>query len=110
VVTSAADVPTAIDRLRSLGYAYQGDKGIRGREAFMWPRGARPHHLYVVIRGSEPHLDHLHFRNYLREHPNVAREYAVLKASLAEQHGDDRLAYTNAKSDFVTGVLRPARG
>jgi GrpB-like predicted nucleotidyltransferase (UPF0157 family) len=110
VVSSAADVPMAIDRLRSLGYVYQGDKGIGGREAFMWPRGARPHHLYVVVRGSGPHLDHLRFRNYLRDHPDVAREYAVLKASLAEQHGGDGLGYTNAKSDFVTGVLRAARG
>jgi GrpB-like predicted nucleotidyltransferase (UPF0157 family) len=106
VVPSATDVPTAIERLRSLGYVYQGDKGFRGREAFMWPRGARPHHLYVVVRGSRPHLDHIRFRNYLRDHPEVAREYAALKTSLAAQHGDDRLGYTNAKTDFVTGVLR----
>jgi GrpB-like predicted nucleotidyltransferase (UPF0157 family) len=77
VVRSAEDVPTAIERLRALGYVYQGDKGIRGREAFMWPRGARAHHLYVVVRGSQPHLDHIHFRDYLRDHPEVAREYAA---------------------------------
>jgi GrpB-like predicted nucleotidyltransferase (UPF0157 family) len=109
VVRSAADVPTAIERLRSLGYVYQGDKGIRGREAFMWPRGARPHHLYVVVQGSPPHLDHIHFRNYLRDHPDVAREYGALKTNLAEQHGDDQLGYTDAKTDFITGVLRAAR-
>jgi GrpB-like predicted nucleotidyltransferase (UPF0157 family) len=50
VVASADDVPAAIERLRSRGYVYQGDKGIKGREAFLWPRGARPHHLYVVVR------------------------------------------------------------
>jgi len=110
VVRSADDVPTAIERLRSLGYVYQGDKGIRGREAFMWPPGATPHHLYVVVDGSRPHAEHIHFRNYLREHPDVAREYAALKTNLAEQHGDDRLGYTNAKTEFIAGVLRAARG
>jgi GrpB-like predicted nucleotidyltransferase (UPF0157 family) len=110
VVGSADDVPTAIERLRSLGYVYQGDKGIRGREAFMWPPGASPHHLYVVVQGSQPYLDHLEFRNYLRDHPEVTREYAALKTKLAEQHSDDRLGYTDAKTEFVTRVLRAARG
>jgi GrpB-like predicted nucleotidyltransferase (UPF0157 family) len=109
VVGSIDDVPTAIERLRSLGYVYQGDKGVRGREAFLWPRGAQPHHLYVVVAGSEPYLDHIHFRGYLRDHPEVGREYAALKKRLAEQHGNDELAYTNAKTDFITAVLGVAR-
>src|SRR5262245_21423390 len=45
VLSSADDMPAAIERLRSLGYVYQGDKGIEGRDAFMWPPNARPHHL-----------------------------------------------------------------
>ena len=109
VVGSGEDVPSAIERLRSLGYVYQGDKGIRGREAFMWPRGARPHHLYVVERGGQPYLDHVEFRDYLREHPEAASDYAELKKTLAQRHGDDRLGYTDAKTEFVTGVLRAAR-
>jgi GrpB-like predicted nucleotidyltransferase (UPF0157 family)/chloramphenicol 3-O-phosphotransferase len=109
VIRSADDAPTAIERLRSLGYLYQGDKGVRGREAFMWPPGAEPHHLYVVVADSQPHEDHVHFRNYLRQHPEVAQEYAALKTTLAEQHRDDRLGYTNAKSEFITGVLQLAR-
>jgi GrpB-like predicted nucleotidyltransferase (UPF0157 family) len=110
VVRSADDVPSAIERLRQLGYVYQGDKGIRGREAFMWPRGARPHHLYVVVDGNAPHADHVDFRDYLRESPTAAKEYAFLKTSLADQHRDDSLAYTEAKTEFITGVLRAARG
>ena len=110
VIRSLDDVPTAIERLRSLGYVFQGDKGIRGREAFLWPPGARPHHLYVVGAGSRPHVDHIHFRDHLREHPDVAQEYAALKKSLAAQHGGDPLGYTNAKTAFVAGALRAARG
>jgi GrpB-like predicted nucleotidyltransferase (UPF0157 family) len=110
VVPSPEDVPSATERLRSLGYVYQGDKGIRGREAFMWPRGATPHHLYVVVEGSQRHTDHIRLRDYLRRHPEVAQEYAALKKKLAEQHRDDRLGYTNAKTEFIAGVLRAARG
>jgi GrpB-like predicted nucleotidyltransferase (UPF0157 family) len=107
-VASSDDVLTAIERLRSLGYLYQGDKGIKGREAFMWPNGARPHHLYVVVQGNEPHRKHIAFRNHLREHPEVARDYAALKTRLAEQHAEDRLGYTDAKDAFVAQVLRAA--
>jgi GrpB-like predicted nucleotidyltransferase (UPF0157 family) len=105
VVRSPDDVPTAIERLRALGYVYQGDKGIPGREAFMWPSGARAHHLYVVVDGSPPHADHVRFRDHLREHPDVAQRYAALKTSLADRFRDDRLGYTNAKTEFITGVL-----
>jgi len=105
VLRSAEDVPAAIDRLRELGYVYQGDKGIPGREAFLWPPGATPHHLYVVVAGSEPLRQHLAFRDYLREHPDVAHEYGALKRQLAEEYRDDRLGYTEAKSEFVRGVL-----
>jgi GrpB-like predicted nucleotidyltransferase (UPF0157 family) len=105
VVRSAAHVPAAIERLRGLGYVYQGDKGIPGREAFRWPRGATPHHLYVVVAGSEPLREHLAFRDHLRAHPEVAEEYGALKRRLAEEYRDDRLGYTEAKSEFVSGVL-----
>jgi GrpB-like predicted nucleotidyltransferase (UPF0157 family) len=108
VVRSAEDVPDAIERLRELGYVYQGDKGISGRDAFMWPPHAPRHHLYVVVEGSKPHVDHVRFRDYLRNHPQVAREYAELKRALADQHRNDRAGYTEAKAEFIARVLADA--
>jgi GrpB-like predicted nucleotidyltransferase (UPF0157 family) len=109
VVRSADDVPAATERLRALGYVYQGDKGIAGQEAFLWPPDAPPHHLYVVVAGSGPHAAHVRFRDYLRQHPEAAREYAALKRELAGRYAHDRLGYTKAKSDFVAGVLEASR-
>lgn len=109
VVSSTDDVPEAIERLREFGYIHQGDKGITGREAFMWPQGAPPHHLYIVVAGNKPHLDHLQFRDYLREHSDVAAEYGSLKKQLADRHGDDRVAYTAAKTEFIARALRDIR-
>jgi GrpB-like predicted nucleotidyltransferase (UPF0157 family) len=105
VVPSTEDVPTAIERLRGLGYVYQGDKGIPGREAFLWPPAAIPHHVYVVVADSGPLLAHRAFRDHLRTNPEVAQEYGALKRRLAEEYRDDRLGYTEAKSEFVLGVL-----
>ena len=34
-----ADVAEAITRLGQIGYVPEGDRGIRGREAFRWPDG-----------------------------------------------------------------------
>ncbi|HEY2868149.1 MAG TPA: GrpB family protein [Gaiellales bacterium] len=105
-VPAAADVPEAIERLRALGYVYQGDKGIRGREAFLWPPGAPVHHLYVVVAGDRPHRDHVRLREHLREHPEAVKAYAALKRDLAARYGMDRVAYTEAKTAFVVQTLR----
>jgi GrpB-like predicted nucleotidyltransferase (UPF0157 family) len=106
VVSSADHVPVAIERLRELGYVYQGDKGITGREAFLWPAGAPVHHLYVVVEGGDPHTNHIRFRDRLRRDPRMAAEYAALKRGLADEHDADRLGYTEAKTAFVERTLR----
>jgi GrpB-like predicted nucleotidyltransferase (UPF0157 family) len=109
VVRSGDDVPDAVEALRTLGYVYQGDKGIPGREAFLWPQGAPPHHVYVVVRGSDPYANHVGFRDHLRTHPGVAGEYGALKLELAERYRDDRLAYTDAKTEFIARAMEAAR-
>jgi GrpB-like predicted nucleotidyltransferase (UPF0157 family) len=68
----------------------------------MWPPHTARHHLYVVVEGSKPHVDHIRFRDYLPDHPEVARRYAELKRALAEQHRDDREAYAEAKAEFIS--------
>jgi GrpB-like predicted nucleotidyltransferase (UPF0157 family)/chloramphenicol 3-O-phosphotransferase len=109
VVGSPEDVPTAILTLAGLGYAYQGDEGISGRETFRSAPASASHHLYVVVAGGEPHRAHVDFRNYLRTHPESARRYAALKHELAERFKDNRTGYTEAKSAFVETVLSAAR-
>jgi GrpB-like predicted nucleotidyltransferase (UPF0157 family) len=68
----------------------------------------RTHHLHLVPYNSPLWKERLIFRNYLRSHLEVAREYAELKYRLAEQYRFDREAYTEAKGEFIQGVLRKA--
>jgi GrpB-like predicted nucleotidyltransferase (UPF0157 family) len=69
----------------------------------------RTHHLHLVPIDSQVWVDRLVFRDHLRQHPTVAAEYAVLKASLAERYRADREAYTEAKAPFVARILSAAR-
>jgi GrpB-like predicted nucleotidyltransferase (UPF0157 family) len=71
-----------------------------------WPH---THHVHVVEAGGEEERHTLTFRDYLRGHPDAAREYAALKRELARQHGGataaSREAYADAKTAFVTRIL-----
>lgn len=55
-------------------------------------------HVHLRYVGDN---DELYFRDYLLEHPQVAKEYETLKLDLANQFRHDRDAYTNAKSEFI---------
>lgn len=68
------------------------------------PDGARKCHVHLMLRGHPAWIRQVAFRDYLRAHPDCAREYAELKRSLAEKLHDDRHAYTMAKTEFVERV------
>jgi len=108
LLRSAADLPLAINRLKSSGYEHQGDLGVDGREAFRTPKDEPAHHLYVCRPSSEEFKWHIAFRDHLRTHPEDAHAYAALKRTLATKFFNDRDAYTQGKTEFVTDVLRRA--
>jgi GrpB-like predicted nucleotidyltransferase (UPF0157 family) len=65
--------------------------------------GMRTHHIHMV-EADFPHWGALAFRDYLRVHPDVAAEYAVLKQRLAAQYPNDRTAYTEGKGEFIARI------
>jgi GrpB-like predicted nucleotidyltransferase (UPF0157 family) len=66
----------------------------------------------VVQSGGLEERRTLAFRDFLREHADVAREYVTLKRHLASQvnarEALSREAYANAKSGFVDRVVQMA--
>ena len=98
------------DRLAALGYLYAP---YRASEMHWFckpdPR-RRTHHLHLVPTDSSRFRDELAFRDYLRSHRDVAREYCALKLALAREFEHDREAYTAAKADFIRTALTRARG
>ncbi|MFA5895809.1 MAG: GrpB family protein, partial [Thermoplasmata archaeon] len=70
---------------------------------------ARTHHLHMVEFGGAFWTRNLLFRDWLRTHPEDARRYAALKYDLARRYRDDREAYTDAKTEFIEGIVEKAR-
>jgi GrpB-like predicted nucleotidyltransferase (UPF0157 family) len=106
VVPERPDVQTAISRLATLGYVHKGDLGIKGRQAFANPDGLSAHNLYLCPRDSAALANHLAIRNYLRSHPEAAREYGELKRHLAERFPHDIDGYVDGKTTMLLTILR----
>jgi GrpB-like predicted nucleotidyltransferase (UPF0157 family) len=109
VLASSLDLPKAIHLFAALGYAHQGDLGVKGREAFRWPGRVR-HHVYVLIEGAAELRRHIAFRDALRANAVIRDEYARLKRLLGTQYAGDRDAYTAGKSDFIRATIGPLSG
>lgn len=63
-------------------------------------------HVHLRHAGDN---DELYFRDYLNDHPQLAREYEALKLQLWKQFEHDRDAYTNGKSDFIATITDKAK-
>jgi GrpB-like predicted nucleotidyltransferase (UPF0157 family) len=74
-------------------------------------RGLRTHHIHMLTRRStfREHWDRLLFRDYLIEHPRIVQEYVNLKISLAAAYPNDRVAYTNGKTEFIQRITAEAK-
>ncbi len=108
VVMDSYDVlPMIIERLEKVGYEYEGNLGIEGREAFKRPRedGLMKYHLYVCPKDGKGYLEHIAFRDYLRENETAKKEYEALKTNLAKKYRYDIDNYCGKKTEFVRGIL-----
>lgn len=66
------------------------------------------HHLYVCTVDNSEYKRHIIFRDYLKNHPQEAKEYGDLKQKLAQKFHNDRKAYADAKTIFVEEILKRA--
>jgi len=107
-IASEASLPEVVSRLEPLGYEHRpripGDVDVALFRRLVDDR--RTHHLHVVLADSFASDARLRFRDILRARPDIAAAYGALKRELAARLHTDRPAYTDAKTDFVTGVLR----
>jgi len=59
-------------------------------------------HIHIHENGDN---DEIKFRDYLRNHSDIAKEYETLKLSLLPKFRNNRDGYTEAKAVFVKRVL-----
>lgn len=67
-------------------------------------------HLHLMKFRSETWERHIIFRDFLRNHSEVAQKYDKLKRLLAAKYCTDRESYTKAKTDFIISVVCQAKG
>lgn len=63
-------------------------------------------HLHLRYSGDN---DELYFRDYLIEHPQIAKEYENLKLELWKKFEHNRDAYTESKTDFIRAYTQKAK-
>jgi GrpB-like predicted nucleotidyltransferase (UPF0157 family) len=105
-VKALPDVESFRQDLHRMGYEDKGTGDVSGRRYFVKGSTAkRTHHLNFCEVNSFFWRSHLAFRDYLKHHQDVARQYSELKQELARRFPNDRLAYTAGKEQFVRSVL-----
>lgn len=72
------------------------------------PHGFAEEVFHLHLRGWGDH-DELFFRDYLIEHPDIAKQYESLKLSLWKKYEHDRDGYTDAKGAFIAKWTQEAK-
>ncbi|UCE10594.1 MAG: GrpB family protein [Candidatus Thorarchaeota archaeon] len=97
---------------RENGYEPNGEHGIPRRRFFDRRRSQNDSsstiHVHTFQIGSPNVERHINFRDYLLAHPYEAKKYEALKLELAQTFRDDRLAYTDGKSEFIRSIEEKA--
>ncbi|MFI4955225.1 MAG: GrpB family protein [Gammaproteobacteria bacterium] len=101
--------PMAISALAQLEYIFWDANPDLERMFFvksMPPFGEkRTHHVHITEYTSKHWQDKIFFRDYLKAHPETAKEYEDLKCTLEKRYKYDREQYTDAKTSFINKVL-----
>ena len=110
-VHSLSDAERCIEPLQRIGYQYKPklEADIPERRYFSKGPAEAHRHLHVVELGSDFWQRLLLFRDALRADAAVARQYEQLKRELAARFGQNRPAYTEAKTPYIESVVAKAR-
>jgi len=110
------DIDVVIDKsfeevkkaLESIGYIYEGDLGIPGREAFAYENKPHlmAHHLYVCNKDNEELYRHITFRDYLRQHKEDKYRYSSIKKEMALKYPEDIDSYIEGKQAVILDIYK----
>lgn len=91
-----------------IGYEPKGENGLPGRRYFQKGGDMRTHHIHFYMTGDPEIERHLAFRDYLRTHPDIAKEYGNLKKELSQRFPDNIEAYISGKERLVSEIEKQA--
>lgn len=103
------EVSNFVMPLSEIEYEYVYKPEFKHRRFFrkgLWGQGTC--HLHICEINSSEWIEKLLFRDYLRLHSHVAKEYASLKKELASKYKFDRPTYTKKKEPFIKTIIEIA--
>lgn len=109
VVKDIAILENYKNRLECLGYHWMGEYGISGR-CYLWKRENDTIDFHLQCFQSD-HIGSKHtliFRDFLRQHPDKALQYAQAKEKASEKFPNDAHAYWYEKKPVVDALLQEA--
>ncbi|WP_369692291.1 GrpB family protein [Cytobacillus solani] len=109
VVKDISELDTYSEQFENLGYEVMGEFGIEGRKYFRKGGDNRTHQIHAFQYDNIQEIErHLSFRDYLRQNPEISKEYGELKSKLAEKYPTDIDGYGDGKNDFVKKIEKKA--
>lgn len=99
-----------VDAMEAAGYRYMGARNVNAdRYLFAKYREGSgelvTHHIHVYEPGNQDYINLVGFRDYLNSYPEAAEEYSAIKAKAADENPEDRFAYSDAKRNFIEGII-----
>ena len=107
IVRSVAGVDELRPELEAAGYRWYGEYGLPGRRYLNRDdpaTGERVANIHIYEADNPEVARHLAFRNFLRDNPATAAEYAVLKVHCAALCPEDVNAYNDCKNDWIKAL------
>jgi GrpB-like predicted nucleotidyltransferase (UPF0157 family) len=109
-VENFSKISSIVSPLNSIDFEYVPKPELTDRRFFRkgsWGQGTC--HLHICEIHSTEWVEKLLFRDYLKNHPKVAKEYDLLKSELAMKYKYDRPAYTQQKEPFIKKIIEKAK-
>jgi GrpB-like predicted nucleotidyltransferase (UPF0157 family) len=109
VVKSISDIDAINSGMAELGYDVRGECGIEGRHYYSKnTQSARTHKAHVCEISHSNVARQIAFRDYMRDHPKDAQEYAELKMRLAKSNPKGMAEYLEGKKKYIEGIIHAA--
>ena len=97
--------------MEAAGYKYCGERIDTSKHLFVRniDGDISTHHIACYLKSNDDFKSAVLFCKYLNEHPKYAKKYNDLKIELALKYSKDRIAYSDAKADFIQNIINLAK-
>lgn len=104
-----------ITAMQSINYEYCVQPGY-GPEYMIFAKGfnregkkEQKYFVHITPKSHKELWDRVFFRDYLKQYPDVAKEYETLKIDLASKFSRNKRSFQQGKTEFVTKITEQAK-